>query len=137
VSSLSGKSTKFREDLPSYSAAAAAARAAYEMKADNIVILDMSGISIMADYFVICSVHTDTHARAVRQSVMEAMDETAFPLRRREGTDESGWVLLDWGDVVVHVFRDEQRDYYLLDRLWGDAPVRRLVEGEDGAPLFE
>ncbi len=123
--------------MPSYSAAMAAAKAAYDTKAESISVLDMSGISIMADYFVICSVHTDTHARAVRQAVMDAMDGTAMPLRSREGSDISGWILLDWGDVVVHVFGDEQRDYYLLDRLWGDAPMRRFFEGDDGTLRFE
>ena len=110
--------------------------AAHENKAEDIVILDMSSISIMADYFVICTVNTDTHARAVRQAVVEALEGTGMNLRGREGADASGWVLLDWGDVVVHVFEREQRDYYCLDKLWGNAPSRRLVESESGEPML-
>jgi ribosome-associated protein len=136
VSSLQVRVRTFNSDLPSHSAAVSAAMAAHENKAEDIVILDMSGISIMADYFVICTVNTDTHARAVRQAVVEALEGTGMNLRGREGADASGWVLLDWGDVVVHVFEREQRDYYCLDKLWGNAPSRRLVESESGEPML-
>ena len=100
-----------------------AVSAALEKKAENVILLDISSVSIMADFFVICTVRTDTHARAVRDSVTQALDRDALNLRMREGTDASGWVLLDWGDIVVHIFGPAEREFYSLEKLWGDARV--------------
>ena len=101
---------------------------ALEKKAEDIVLLDISSVSIMADFFMICTVRTDTHARAVRDAVTQALESVGLNLRRREGSDASGWVLLDWGDVVVHVFGPAEREFYSLEKLWGDARVCRYDE---------
>ena len=101
---------------------------ALEKKAEDIVLLDISSVSIMADFFMICTVRTDTHARAVRDAVTQALQSVGLNLRRREGSDASGWVLLDWGDVVVHVFGPAEREFYSLEKLWGDARVCRYDE---------
>ncbi|HPU75893.1 MAG TPA: ribosome silencing factor [Bacillota bacterium] len=101
---------------------------ALEKKAEDIVLLDISSVSIMADFFMICTVRTDTHARAVRDAVTQALESVGLNLRRREGSDASGWVLLDWGDVVVHIFGPAEREFYSLEKLWGDARVCRYDE---------
>jgi ribosome-associated protein len=88
-------------------------------KAENIVLLDLRPDTIMADFFVLCNGNSDRQIRAlseyVREKVKEQYGKTPFSL---EGTPESGWVLLDYGSVVVHVFAEEQRDYYDLQALW-------------------
>ena len=96
---------------------------ALEKKAEDVVLLDISSVSIMADFFMICTVRTDTHARAVRDAVTQALEQAGLKMRRREGSDASGWVLLDWGDVVVHIFGISEREFYSLEKLWGDARV--------------
>ena len=96
---------------------------ALEKKAEDVVLLDISSVSIMADFFMICTVRTDTHARAVRDAVTQALEQAGLKMRRREGSDASGWVLLDWGDVVVHIFGLSEREFYSLEKLWGDARV--------------
>jgi len=96
---------------------------ALEKKAEDVVLLDISSVSIMADFFMICTVRTDTHARAVRDAVTQALEQAGLRMRRREGSDASGWVLLDWGDIVVHIFGPSEREFYSLEKLWGDARV--------------
>ena len=96
---------------------------ALEKKAEDVVLLDISSVSIMADFFMICTVRTDTHARAVRDAVTQALEQAGLKMRRREGSDASGWVLLDWGDIVVHIFGPSEREFYSLEKLWGDARV--------------
>ncbi|MCR4424857.1 MAG: ribosome silencing factor [Firmicutes bacterium] len=106
--------------------ARAAAQAAIDKKAEDTVALDISGVSLMADFFVLCSVRTQAHARAVREEVTRVLETQGLTLKHREGSDDSGWVLMDWGDVVVHIFGETERRYYDLERLWGDAPVLDL-----------
>ncbi|HON41713.1 MAG TPA: ribosome silencing factor [Bacillota bacterium] len=110
-------------DLPSLPHAMLAVSVALEKKAEDVVLLDISSVSIMADFFMICTVRTDTHARAVRDSVTQALERAGLNLRRREGSDASGWVLLDWGDIIVHIFGPAEREFYSLEKLWGDARV--------------
>jgi ribosome-associated protein len=107
------------------------ARRAVELVADkqatDITMLDIRRVSNFADYFVLCTAGTDRQMRAVYESVDESLGHEGVPLIRREGTPESGWVLLDFGDVIVHVFSPDQRDYYRLDTLWKEAvPVVRI-----------
>ncbi|ADG05936.1 ribosome silencing factor [Kyrpidia spormannii] len=100
-----------------------AADAAADKKAGNVVILDIGELSIIADYFVICSGQSRTQVQAIADHVREKMEEHGAVLQGLEGRDEARWVLLDFGDVVVHVFREEEREFYQLERLWGDAPM--------------
>lgn len=88
----------------------------------------------MADYFVIADAATDVQVRAVTNGIREALEERGIPPIRREGWEDARWVLLDYGDVVIHVFRTEDRKYYDLERLWGDAP--RLGLNDDGSQLI-
>ncbi|SDC39742.1 MULTISPECIES: ribosome silencing factor [unclassified Candidatus Frackibacter] len=98
------------------------AKAADDKKALDIVVLDLAGISILSDYFVICSGKTDVQVKAIAKAIMDELeDEFDIELTRKEGMDQARWVLLDYSDVIVHIFHQEEREYYELERLWGDA----------------
>ena len=107
---------------PSRDVAIAAARAAAEKQATDIVVLDVSKIIVITDHFVICSAGTQRQVRTVIDAVEEALRRLGVKPMRREGEPEAGWWLLDYVDVVVHVFGEEERAYYDLERLWSDAP---------------
>ncbi|QQE77359.1 ribosome silencing factor [Alicyclobacillus sp. SO9] len=98
-----------------------AAGAADDKKAQNIIILDVHHLTPVADCFVICSANSGTQVEAVSKAVREKMEAAGTPCHATEGLAEARWVLMDFGDVVVHVFRREEREFYNLERLWGDA----------------
>ena len=102
--------------------AIAAARAATAKQAEHIAILDVHGLIVITDYFVICSGGTDRQVRTIVEEMERALRALGRKPLRREGETESRWVLLDYFDVVVHVFAEEEREYYDLERLWRDAP---------------
>jgi ribosome-associated protein len=106
-----------------------AAMAAADKKARDIVILDIHDLTPMADYFVICSANSGTQVDAVARAVRDRLQSLGMQCRGMEGLDEAKWVLMDFGDVVVHVFRPEEREFYHLERLWGDA---RQIPFESG-----
>ena len=103
--------------------ATAAAEAARDKQAADVVVLDVAALLTITDYFVICSVASGPQLKAVTEAVEERI-RTGLDRRpvRREGDAEGGWLLLDYIDVVVHVFGEEEREYYDLERLWSDAP---------------
>ena len=105
-------------------AALAAAKAIDEKKGLDVVLLDVSELLVVTDVFVIASGTSNRHVRTLAEDAEGKLKEDLGrqPLRR-EGKDHSRWVLLDYGDMVVHVFDQETRDYYQLERLWADAPV--------------
>ncbi len=106
----------------------AVVRAAGDKKAQDIAVLDIRGLSVIADYFVIVSGLSKTHVQAIAGYVQEKLEERGITALRCEGLKEGRWVLLDYGDVVVHVFLDAERRFYNLERLWGDAKkVNMLV----------
>ena len=106
-----------------------AARAAAEKQAAAVAILDVHGLIVITDYFVICSGQTDRQVKTIVEEVERALRELGERPIRREGEAGARWVLLDYIDVVVHVFAEEEREYYDLERLWRDAP-RIAVNGE-------
>lgn len=103
-------------------AAVAAARAAAAKQAEHITILDVHGLIVITDYFVICSGATERQVRTIVEEVEKALRDLGRKPVRREGESERRWVLLDYVDLVVHVFTEQEREYYDLERLWGDAP---------------
>jgi ribosome-associated protein len=103
--------------------AIAAARAAADKQATDILVLDVSKIIVITDHFVICTASTQRQIRTVIDAVEEALRDMGVKPLRREGEPEAGWWLLDYVDVVVHVFGEEEREYYELERLWSDAPT--------------
>lgn len=100
-----------------------AAKAAEDKKGNNVVILDLKGLSIIADYFVVCHGNSETQVQAIVDNIKDSTEEVGLTVRGREGYDEARWVLIDLGDVVVHVFHRDEREFYNIERLWKDAPV--------------
>ncbi len=98
-----------------------AAAALDDKKGKDIQILKIADVSTLADYFLICTGTSNTHIRALCDAVEEAMDQANEPLVSKEGHHGGIWVLLDYGSIVVHVFTDEARKFYDLERLWSDA----------------
>jgi ribosome-associated protein len=122
--------------LSSAEAVQRAAHAALDLKAHDVVVLDLKGVTDMADYFVIASGTSDTHARAVAQHVVEELAKIGVPVHHEEGVTQGRWALLDYVDFVVHVFHPSLRQFYQLERLWSDAevvPVRPLEDAPAGA----
>ena len=96
---------------------------AYDKKAENIVILDVRGISMVTDFLVICDGSSLPHLRAIRNEVSDrTREEHKVKPYSSHGVADSGWMLLDFGDVVVHIFHAEKRAFYALEDLWNDAP---------------
>ena len=91
-----------------------------EKKGEDIKIIDISGISVMADYFIIANGNSITQVQALVDNVEEKMNQSGFIMKRKEDNRSSTWVLLDFGDVVVHVFDNEDRLFYDLERIWSD-----------------
>ena len=98
-----------------------------EMKAENIEIIDVRTKTVMLDYLVICSGTSDLHVRSIADRIEERMRAAKMRARGIEGRG-SGWVLLDFGDVVTHVMREEQRQFYDLESLWQRMPKSESVE---------
>ncbi|EFD94355.1 ribosome silencing factor [Megasphaera lornae] len=98
-----------------------AAQAADEKKAWNITILNIEESSLMADYFVICSVRNERMARSVADAVEEALALQGHSVTHKEGYHTGKWILLDAGIVVIHIFVENERQYYGIEDLWGDA----------------
>jgi ribosome-associated protein len=98
-------------------------KAADDKRAEDIVVLNMNGVSLIADYFLICHGNSDRQVQAIAREIKEKAEEMGFHVNRMEGFDEGKWVLIDLGDIVAHVFHRDDRSYYNLERLWGDAPT--------------
>lgn len=102
--------------------------AADEKKARDIVQMDMVGLMSTNDYFIICSANTATQVRAIADNIEEKMEEVGVSFLHKEGYREGEWVLLDYGDTVAHIFQQDAREYYALERLWGDAALTPYEE---------
>jgi ribosome-associated protein len=100
-------------------------------RAVDISVLDLRGLTIIADYFVIATAPSPVNMKAQIEAARDAVDEPGTPQHRIEGQADSGWMLADLGDVVLHVFDADQRDFYQLERLWMDAP--RIAVAAEGA----
>ncbi len=100
-----------------------AATVAADKKAEGVVILDVSRLLVITDYFIICHGHSDRQVRTIADEVNRKLKDEGLKPYRREGERDGHWVLLDYVDFVVHVFQREDRAYYDLERLWADAPV--------------
>ena len=104
-----------------------AVKAAYQGLDDkfakDITILDIGNVSVMADYFIIATANTQNQMHAMADEVGERLFKEGVKLRHSEGMNTSPWVLLDFGVIIVHLFTKEEREFYNLERVWGDAPV--------------
>jgi ribosome-associated protein len=104
------------------SAARAAGDAISDNKGDDVRLLDLSQLLVVTDVFVIASGTSTRHVKSLASDTEDALHEIGRKPIRREGTDHGEWVLLDYGDLIIHLFDRETRDYYDLERLWADAP---------------
>ena len=109
----------------------AAAQAAADKLASDILLLDVSEQLVITDVFLLASAPNDRQVRAVVDAVEEALRELGAKPVRREGAQEARWVLLDFADVVVHVQHEEERIFYALERLWKDCPVIPFVDADE------
>jgi ribosome-associated protein len=106
-----------------------AAKLAIERKAEDIVVLDMKKVANFCDYFVICSASSHKRAGAIAELIEEKFDEHSLVLKSSQGKKEGMWILLDYFDVVIHIFFKDIRDYYSLDRLWAEAKRVHVPKG--------
>jgi ribosome-associated protein len=101
------------------------ARYAADKKAVDVVELDLKDVLGYTDYFLICSGNTGRQAKAIHDGILEGLKREHETLPRRvEGSSRAGWILMDYLDVVVHIFTPETREFYRLEQLWGEAPAR-------------
>jgi ribosome-associated protein len=106
-----------------------AADAADDKKAEDIEILNVQGLTVIADYFVICSANSDKQVRAVARAIDDTLAEKGIEPKRIAGMNDAKWVLIDYADVIVHIFQKKEREYYDLERLWSDA--EKILRQED------
>lgn len=104
------------------------AEVASDRLASDITVLDISELSTIADVFVVCSADNVRQLNALREEVTVQLRDHKVNPRRVEGQAESGWILMDYGDVIVHLFTSEQRDFYRLEELWSEAPTLLKIQ---------
>jgi len=103
--------------------AIAIAQVLEDQRGEDIVVLNLEGLSNIADYFVVCSGNSAPHLKALRREVLERLkSEHGVEAYHKDGMPDSQWVLVDFVDVIVHIFHPEKREYYALEDLWADAP---------------
>lgn len=107
------------------------AAAANDKKAKDILLLNMEGLSPVTDFYVVCSAGNSTLVKAIADNIEDKLAEAGVHPTHKEGYADARWVLLDYGDVVAHVFLEEERDFYNLEQLWSDAPSESFVENTD------
>ncbi len=113
----------------------AACRACQEKKAEGLIALDVRGLTSLADAFIFCSGGTSRQVKAIADEVQQRLKQEGFQLQATEGLREAVWVLLDYGDVVVHIFERQTREFYNLERLWGEAPRLEIPAAPE--PTFD
>ena len=114
--------------MSSRSVALKAAEIAQEKKAHKLVVLNLKKVSSMADYFIICHGNSSVHMKIIAQELEKKLSETGVALLNSRKFDNNRWILLDFGFIVIHIFSEEAREYYQLERLWIDAKRELLSE---------
>ena len=106
------------------------ARYAEDKKAADVVELDLRSVLDYTDYFLVCSGNTARQTKAIHDGILEGLKHEHDLLPRRvEGSPQTGWILMDYMDVIVHIFTPETREYYRLEQLWGEAPAKAAAKG--------
>jgi ribosome-associated protein len=113
--------------LTSSQLATAIAKLSLTKKAQAVIIMDLRELSTVADYFVVCSADSDVQVKAIAEAVEEGMEDRGIPVWHREA-GSLNWLIMDFVDVVLHVFHKNTRAYYGLEKLWGDAPAKEVGE---------
>ena len=96
--------------------------------ASDTLVIDIQDLSSVADYFVICSGDNDRQVRAISRELLDRFEEAGLRPRRQEGDPSSGWIVMDYGDVIVHIFNTRQREFYRLEELWAEAPTLLAIQ---------
>jgi len=115
----------------SYQTARNIASLALQKKARNVCIISLENLSSVTDYFVICHGDVDVQVKAITDHIQSSMKEKGIRVWHREGYDYLNWVLLDYVDVVVHVFQKDARTFYRIEKLWGDAKQEIVTETDE------
>lgn len=97
-------------------------------KAQDVCLMDLRGLSSVTDFFLVCHGDSDLQVKAIADAIVDGMKGEGMRPWHKEGYDHLNWVILDYVDVVVHVFRREAREFYGLERLWGDAEMEAIAE---------
>lgn len=100
-----------------------AVKAADDKRAVDIIALDVSTVSLLADYFMICHGNSDKQVLAIANDIVEQVQKAGLEVKRVEGKESAHWILIDLGEIIVHVFHEEEREFYNLEKLWSDAPL--------------
>ena len=123
------KTSRKKSSWPAREIARIAREAAAAKKAEDIVALDMRPVSSVADVFFICTALNERQVEAIVRSIEESLENAGVPVLRIEGLPEARWVVMDCGDVLLHVFLPAVRSFYSLETLWGDAPKISWLAG--------
>ncbi|MFB1050748.1 ribosome silencing factor [Paraliobacillus sp. JSM ZJ581] len=108
------------------------AQACDDKRANDIIAIDMNEVSLVADYFLICDGSNERQVQAIAKEIKDQAEANDIQVKRLEGFEQARWILVDLGDVVCHVFHKDERNYYNLERLWGDAPYVDLELSKEG-----
>lgn len=102
--------------------------AALDKKAEDIVIMKMADRSSLCDFFVVMSASSSVRVKAIVDHIEDTMNQKGYKLRHKEGYQDASWVLLDYGEVIAHIFHESTRKFYDLENLWGDAPRKSYIK---------
>ncbi|MEO0076711.1 MAG: ribosome silencing factor [candidate division WOR-3 bacterium] len=100
----------------------------FEKKGEDVLLLDLRKLSPITDYFIICTAQSPTHAQAISNELSDRLKKEKIYYHHIEGYNNAQWIVLDYFDFIIHIFQNEVRKFYGLERLWGDAPQRRFVD---------
>lgn len=107
----------------------------FNKKGYNVTVINLKELASFADYFVICSADSDTQVKAIADDVDKTLRDEGIKCWHREGYLALSWVLLDYVDVVVHIFKKESREFYNLEKLWGDAEIEKVTDPAEAEPV--
>lgn len=100
--------------------------------AKDIIVLDMNQVSLIADYFLICQGSNERQVQSIAKAIRDSLGEKEVEVRHMEGVEHGRWIVVDVGNIVCHIFHEDERSYYNLERLWGDASEVKLEIGQEG-----
>ena len=126
ITRVNMKKKETHKGIPPEKLAETIGETALTKKAEDVVILDIRGITSIADFFVIASGASDTHIKSITEEIVRTLKGEGIHVWHIEGTAGARWILLDYVDIVVHIFHHEARMFYQLEKLWGDAPMKRV-----------
>lgn len=92
-----------------------------DRQAEDILFLEVKGITSITDYFIIASADNERKVKSLANEVEDCLEENGYEIKSKEGLDTAKWVLLDYGDVIVHIFKNDERDFYNIEKIWKDA----------------